>query len=147
VLSDTDRIRNLLGRYCELIDSGDLDGVGALFARGILADEHGQPFAQGAEEVAGFYGRSMQMYAGRPGTKHMVSNTVFDEPDSDGTVTAHSSYVVFQATDALPLQPMAAGRYQDRFGRERDGRWHFVERRFLIDLVGDMSHHWSGPGA
>ncbi len=147
MLSDTDHIRNLLGRYCELIDTGDLEGVGELFTDGALADEHGRPFAVGADAVARFYESGMRMYDGRPGTKHIVADTIFDEPHDDGTVTARSSYVVFQAVDGHPLQPMAAGRYHDRFGRRPDGQWHFVERRFLIDLVGDMSRHWSGPGS
>ncbi len=46
MLSDTDRIRNLLGTYCERIDAGDFDGVGALFGAGALADEHGAELAR-----------------------------------------------------------------------------------------------------
>src|SRR5690606_29171946 len=48
-------IENLLGEYCERIDLGDFDGVGALFAEGALADEHGAELARGAEAVAAFY--------------------------------------------------------------------------------------------
>jgi 3-phenylpropionate/cinnamic acid dioxygenase small subunit len=146
VLSDPDRIRNLLGRYCELIDAGDLAGVGALFAQGALADEHGVAFARGATAVEQFYRSGMQLYDGRPLTKHVVADTVVEEADADGTVAVRSSYVVFQATDGFALQPIIAGRYHDRFGRDAAGRWHFVERRFVADLVGDMSHHWHGPG-
>jgi hypothetical protein len=40
----------------------------------------------------------------------------------------------------LPLQPILAGRYHDRFVRT-EGVWRFSERRYLIDLVGDVSHH------
>lgn len=147
MLSDTDHIRNLLGSYCELIDSGDLEGVGQLFVDGALADENGDAFAVGADAVTRFYSGGMLLYDGRPGTKHIVADTVFDPPHDDGTVTARSSYVVFQAVDGHALQPIVSGRYHDRFGRGTDGRWHFVERRFLIDLMGDMSRHWTGLGS
>jgi hypothetical protein len=146
VLSDTDHIRNLLGRYCELIDAGDLAGVGALFTQGALADEHGVAFARGATAVEQFYRGGMQLYDGLPRTRHVVADTVVGEADADGTRVARSSYVVFQATDGLALQPIIAGRYHDRFGRDANGRWQFVERRFIADLIGDMSHHWRGPG-
>ncbi len=58
---------------------------------------------------------------------------------------------MLQATDDLPLQPIITGRYVDRFSRTVGdapaggpapaGAWHFVERRFAVDLVGDLSHH------
>jgi hypothetical protein len=47
---------------------------------------------------------------------------------------------VLQAVPGLPLQPIASGRYHDRFERH-DGEWVFAERRVSIDLVGDVSHH------
>ncbi|WP_410968997.1 hypothetical protein, partial [Salmonella sp. SAL4444] len=50
------------------------------------------------------------------------------------------SYLVLQAVDDLPLQPIIAGRYVDRFEPDRHGR-HFAERRFGVDLVGDLSRH------
>src|SRR5690606_8901357 len=39
VLTPGDEIRNLLGRYTELVDAGDWDRLGALFADGALATE------------------------------------------------------------------------------------------------------------
>jgi SnoaL-like domain len=145
MLSDTDRIRNLLGRYCERIDAGDFDGVGDLFASGVLATGDGTPFASGAAEVAAFYRSGTQLHAGRPATKHLVLDTVFEEPDLDGTVEVRSSYVVLQAAGGAPLQPIIAGRYQDRFGRDADDDWCFRERRFFVDLVGDLSRHLADP--
>ena len=51
-----------------------------------------------------------------------------------------SYFTVFQATPALPLQPIIAGRYHDRFARA-DGTWHFADRRIFMDLVGDLREH------
>ena len=146
MLTETDRIRNLLGQYCERIDAGDFDGMGELFASGGLAAGDGPPFASGAGEVAAFYRRSTKLHDGSPRTKHLVVDTVFDEPDVDGTVVVRSSYVVLQAVDGLPLQPIIAGRYVDTFGRDPEDAWCFVERRFHVDLVGDLSRHLADPG-
>jgi hypothetical protein len=49
-------------------------------------------------------------------------------------------YTVFQQTETLPLQAIIAGRYHDRFERLEHG-WAFTERRFFVDLVGDLSQH------
>ncbi|MFD4532909.1 hypothetical protein ACFWNL_13865 [Kitasatospora sp. NPDC058397] len=38
------------------------------------------------------------------------------------------------------MQPIAAGRYHDRF-ELRGGRWQFAERRVRLTLVGDVSRH------
>ena len=145
MLTDTDRIRNLLGRYCELIDAGDFDGIGELFAVGALAAGDGPPFATGADQVAAFYRSCTKLHDGSPRTKHLVADTVFDEPDIDGSVTVRSSYVVLQAVEGLALQPIIAGRYVDRFDRDAEDAWCFAERRFHVDLVGDLSHHLADP--
>jgi hypothetical protein len=140
-MSDTDGIRNLLGRYCELIDAGDYEGVGELFADGALADEHGNEFARGATAVAESYARTNKPHGGTPRTKHLVTNTVIEIDADDKGATARSSYLVLQATDALPLQPIITGRYRDRFARDDAGEWRFAERRFYVDLVGDLREH------
>ena len=142
-MTDGDHIRNLLGRYCDLVDAGDWPGVGALFARGRLVTDDGTELAAGAEAVAAFYTRGTQLHDGSPRTKHVVSNTVLAAPAADGTVEARSSYLVLQAVDGLPLQPIITGRYVDRFDRDpgTEGAWYFAERAFAVDLVGDLSHH------
>ena len=143
-LGDGDEIRNLLGRYCDLIDAGDFEGVGGLFAEGTLADDRGRPLAAGAEAVAAFYAGSTRRHGATPRTKHVVANTVLEEGD-DGSITARSSYLVLQATDDLPFQPIITGRYVDRFERGDDGRWRFAERRFFVDLHGELGHHLNLP--
>lgn len=35
---------------------------------------------------------------------------------------------------------MITGRYVDRLAERADG-WTFVERRFLVDLTGDLGQH------
>jgi hypothetical protein len=77
---------------------------------------------------------------GTPGTKHVTTNLILDIDDENGTASARSYWTVLQAVPGLPLQPILAGRYHDRFVRENGG-WGFSERRYFIDLVGDVSHH------
>jgi 3-phenylpropionate/cinnamic acid dioxygenase small subunit len=133
-----DAIRALLARYCELIDAGDFDGVGALFSHGTLSDPRGTVFAEGAEAVAAFYRNSVKLHDGSPRTRHLVTGTVCESQD-DGSVVARSVYVVLQNLDGEP-RPIVAGRYVDSFVTDGDG-WRFADRRFFVDLSGDLSDH------
>lgn len=51
---------------------------------------------------------------------------------------------VLQAVSDFPLQPVFAGRYQDRFELVGD-EWRWLERRVIADLYGDTSHHTRSP--
>ena len=133
-------VRNLLGEYCERMDLGDWPGVGELFAHGALADEHGTVLAEGAEAVAAFYRAGTQLHDGSPRTKHLVLNTILEVDEAAGTAAARSSYLVLQQPPGGELRPIITGRYRDGFARAH-GRWRFAERRFLVDLVGDLSAH------
>jgi 3-phenylpropionate/cinnamic acid dioxygenase small subunit len=137
-----DAIRNLLGRYCELMDAGDFADLAELFAHATLADEHGNVFATGADEMRTMWERQTILYDGTPRTRHVTANPVITI-DGDGA-SCTSSYVVFQGTDELRLQPIVTGRYSDTFARGDGDRWHFTQRRYAIDHVGDLSHHLRG---
>ena len=140
-LTDGDRIRSLLATYCRLIDAGDFAGVGALMAHAVLKTEDGTVIATGADEVERLYAGLVKLHDdGTPGTQHVVANTVFDEPEADGSVSATSTYLVFQATATVPLQPIVTGTYADTFVHDGDG-WHFTERRFGIGRSGLLDQH------
>jgi hypothetical protein len=140
MLSDGDQIRNLLGTYAERMDLADHAGVGELFGEdGLLATEDGTVLARGSSAIASFFAGMVKLHDGQQRTKHLVANTVL-VPDGADAVVARSSYVVFQGTDELPLQPIMAGRYVDRFHRAAEG-WTWVERRYIADLVGHLSQH------
>ena len=127
-------IDRLLVRYCELVDAADWDGVGALFARGVLFAPDRTELARGAEAVSAFFRDSVVLHDGSPRTKHLVLNTVVDELDN-GSAEVRSSYLVLQALDG-ELRPIITGRYVDRVS---DGA--FLERRYVVDLAGDLSQH------
>ena len=136
-----EQIRNLLGRYCERMDAGDFEGLAALFADARLADERGGVFASGRDEVLAMWRAQTILYDGSPRTRHVTANPVIEVDDAAGAARVSSSYVVFQGTDDLPLQPIVSGRYRDEFVRGPDGRWRWAERRYAVDHVGDLSRH------
>lgn len=137
-------IRNLLGRYCELIDAGELGALADLFADAVLRNEAGDELGRGREGAAQVYAGVRIHADGTPRTRHLTTNSVIDVDEPAGTATARSAYVVFQGTDSLPLQPIITGSYRDRFAR-RDGEWRFTERVFGVHLVGELGEHLTYP--
>ncbi len=137
---DTTAIRNLLYRYAELIDDGDLDGVGALFEHAVV--DWGGDRTDGGASMAERLAATTRLYDdGTPRTAHVITNAVIEV--HDGTARARSRFTVFQATEGLDLQPIICGRYHDTFECDVSG-WRFSGREYHIDLVGDLSHHLPG---
>lgn len=137
--ADRDEITELLYRYAELIDAGDFDGVGALLARASFGGA-ATPSVSGAENIAGLFAMTTRRFpdSGTPKTRHLVLNAIVDI-DGD-TATSRSTFLVVQATDTVPFQPIVAGRYYDRFARDAGG-WYFTERKADVEMVGDVSDH------
>jgi SnoaL-like domain len=140
-LSAHEAIRNLLGTYCERMDAGEFDGLAELFADARMSDEHGNVFATGREEIASMWHAQTILYDGSPRTRHVTANPIIDVDDGAGTAVVRSTYIVFQWTDATPLQPIITGRYVDRFRRDEYGVWRWDERSYAVDHAGDLSHH------
>ena len=138
--ADYQQIQNLIHRYPKLLDQGDLDGVGQLFADAtVWIQGQEEPIRSDAGRITGMFADFLQLYEGKPRTRHIIANVII-EPDGADHATASSTVVVFQQTPALPLQPIITGDYHDRFIR-RNGRWQFLERRISNDLFGDLSAH------
>jgi 3-phenylpropionate/cinnamic acid dioxygenase small subunit len=135
-------IAALIHRYAELVDGGDFDGVGRLFADATYRSERGGCY-QGAAAVQEVLRRLIIVYDGTPRTKHVTTNVTIQVDAAASGATARSYYTVFQATAELPLQAIIAGRYHDRFACA-DGVWRFVDRMIFVDLVGDLRWHLRG---
>jgi hypothetical protein len=142
-MSDADEIRDLLFAYCWHMDRGEFDALGVLFAHASIGDgtTPDAPALTGADAIATLYRDRCILYEeGTPRTKHVCTNAIVTI-DSDGdNATTRSCFLVEQQLDDFPLQPIVGGRYHDRFERV-DGRWRFAERRFFVDLIGDVSRH------
>lgn len=136
-------IPQLLYRYAEAIDAGDLAGAAALF-------DHARIRMRGGEELdsaallASWRKRVVIHPCGTPRTRHVVTNPIIDVDEAAGTASCRSCYTVLQQTDTLPLQVIASGRYLDTFARV-DGGWRFASRDYSqFDMRGDLSQHLLG---
>ncbi len=144
---DWHAIETLLMTYAEHIDAGQFGQAAALFEHSTYRIERaGQPdFAafKGTAEVQRFFEQTRIHADGTPRTKHTITNVLIDVDGDRATSRCYAT--VFQQTDELPLQPIASGRYIDRFERV-DGRWRFADRALNGFLLGDRSQHitWDG---
>jgi SnoaL-like domain len=141
VEASREAIERLILGYAERIDRGDFAGVGELFADGVVAGPDGTALARGSDAVRRLYERTTRRYAdGTPRTKHQTTNLIVEVDEPAGRARARSYFTVLQGLPDFPLQPIVAGRYEDRFERAPAG-WRFAERRMFVELVGDVSRH------
>jgi 3-phenylpropionate/cinnamic acid dioxygenase small subunit len=143
--ADWHAVNTLLMTYAEHVDAGRFDDVAALFEHATYRIERADGASsesRGAAAVREFCDGTRLYADGTPRTKHVVTNVII-ELDGD-RARSRCSVTVFQQTDALPLQPIASGRYVDRFERV-GGRWRFADRLITGFLLGDRSQHVLGP--
>ncbi|TSD49530.1 nuclear transport factor 2 family protein [Rhodococcus sp. KBS0724] len=138
--SSATAITNLLYTYAENIDAGRLEDAATLFRHATIRTRGGTVLDEAG--LLNLWRTNVKIYDdGTPRTKHVITNPIIEIDDDAGRATCRSYYTVLQATSALPLQVIAAGRYHDEF--ERAGEtWRFASRDYsLLDLVGDFSSH------
>lgn len=141
-MDDTRLIENLIYTYAERIDAGDLEGVAELFRdAAIISPAHGTHIT-GYDNILQLYRGSCRLHepSGTPLTRHLTSNVIVELGPGPEEASARSCYTVFQATDALLLQPIIIGRYRDSFLKS-GGAWRFQSREMHIDLLGNCSEH------
>lgn len=135
-------IQDLMYRYAECVDLARFGELGELFRHGTIGVVGADPI-RGANAVHRFYAATNKVHAdGTLRTRHLASNPIIEVEPGGANATARSYFVVLQATDAVPLQPIVAGRYHDRF-RVVDGAWWFAERVIHVDQIGNMKDHLS----
>lgn len=136
------QIENLIYTYAEHIDAGDLESMSALFAHADFIDSGGKVVSTGAEEFLAIQRKAVRIYpeTGTPCTKHVITNVIVEVDEPSNSATARSYFTVFQSTGDLPLQPIIAGRYLDRFECV-NGHWRFRQRQTIPELIGDLSKH------
>ena len=142
---DSCEIKNVIYRYADLIDRGNLRAVAAMFSQGKIVAVNGDGQRSeivGEEAIYGMYTSFTRLYQdnGSPHTKHMTTNVIVDIDKAGNTASSQAYTVVFQAVDDFPLQPIIGVRYYDKFAKSEDG-WHFTERQMDSHLFGDLSRH------
>lgn len=144
-MNDAVAITNLLYRYAELMDAGELEQVAALFAHARVTLGGGL-VVDGAAPMLEQWRAFVRIHpCGTPRTRHVITNPIIEIDEAAGTATCRSVYTVFQQTPELPLQAIAAGRYHDSFERAA-GAWRFAARDYtMLDFIGDLSQHMLLP--
>lgn len=134
-------ITNLLYRYAELMDAGQLEEVAGMFAQARVTMGGGR-VVEGSTPMLEQWRAFVRIHpCGTPRTRHVITNPIIEVDEAAGTASCRSVYTVFQQTPELPLQAIASGRYHDTF--ERVGSvWRFATRDYsMLDYIGDLSQH------
>ena len=105
--NDAVEIANLLYRYAERLDSGDLEGVAELFRHARIKVADGGATIDASDLLRVFRARVKLYACGTPRTKHLVTNPIIEIDAAGNRATARSYYTVLQANDALALQQIA----------------------------------------
>ncbi len=135
-------VTDLLFEYTYLIDAGDLDGVGALFADATSRTVGSDVVLRGAAEVTAAQRFVMRLYDGSPRTHHDVGNVIVAFEPAGTRATSRSYFTVTFAPPGPGEGPrvILTGRYEDSFALV-DGAWRFTDRLIHMDQLGDLSEH------
>ncbi|GAB2900807.1 nuclear transport factor 2 family protein [Paraburkholderia jirisanensis] len=129
---DKDAIRELLARYCFLLDDYQLPEFAALFtADGRWISRNGA--ATGPQEIERLL-RGLVPVPG-PGTRrrHLTTNVLIELQGDIATVRSY--FMVVRDTPDGPAIAVA-GRYEDEVVRHDEG-WLFRSRRLSHDIAGE----------
>ncbi|GAB4137912.1 MAG: hypothetical protein Tsb0016_03430 [Sphingomonadales bacterium] len=140
-LEAREEIRNLVARYCFVIDDRDIDGIAALMAPdAVFRSADGVMNARGRDAIIDqFHGR----FAVLGMTNHFTHNHVINIDGADhghGLVNSHAELY----RNGRPM--IVALRYQDRYVRH-DGAWLFAERLLSFGYYLDVADYEALLGA
>jgi len=142
---DYEAIRALVHRYSTLVDSGDVAGLGELFAHGSFVVPGTSTHATGRDEAARIFRRSLRFHDdGTPQTMHLVGNITINLGADGLSATADSCTAVFQGTKILPLQVILTATYADSFDKVDDD-WRYRERVVTFVHQGLTHEHFVHP--
>jgi ketosteroid isomerase-like protein len=132
-LEDQAEIRQLVSRYCFVIDDRDLAGIGDCFtADGRFRSADGVMDAQGREAIVEqYHGRFAELGPGVHVTHDHVVDLDYDDPHRATGLVSCSAELVRHGKAML-----VALRYYDEYRRDEDRRWRFADRllRFFYYL-------------
>jgi SnoaL-like domain len=131
-LEDREAIRELLARYCFLLDGYHLGEFAALFtADGEWISRNGT--AKGPADIEQLLRGMVPEPAPGKRRKHFTTNIIIDLAGDSATVA--SNFLVVRDSDAGPVIAVA-GTYDDIVVRTSEG-WKFKSRRLSHDIAGE----------
>lgn len=130
-LCDIEEIRNLIARYGPLADSGDAQGVAALFAEDGEYDVGGYGVARGRSEIAGLIESDTHRALMASGCAHILSPHHIVIDGNAAVATGYST--VYRKTDSgFEAWRVSANRWE----LERTARGWLVKGRYNAPLDG-----------
>jgi 3-phenylpropionate/cinnamic acid dioxygenase small subunit len=149
-------IEDVLFRYAEAVDTGDLEALGDVLHGCVMVLPDGRRL-QGGAAIAAHYESIIIFYdeaenpvtycrrACTPRTRHVTTNLLFAFSKAVDSADVRSYFTAYQ-TLGQQTEIVAGGRYHDHFDFTTSG-WQMTERRILVDNLGDMSRHLKTPPA
>src|SRR5256885_15028545 len=131
-------VTSLIYAYSRLVDRGDFDAIGDLFARGTFTAGRNRVLV-GAAVGERLRSRLRVYDDGPPHTAHLNPNVVVTFTDDLTHAYAWTPVQVLQEVDG-EIKCIYVGHYEDAFERE-GSEWFFTSRAPVNELVGDMSAH------
>ena len=143
-------IEGIMYRYAEAIDSGDIETVGMLFAKGQILMPDGGTLS-GSAEIANHYISIIRFFDAdekevdyvrletTPRTKHVITNLQMEFNNAVDRAEVRSYFTVYQNLGGQN-DLVAGGRYEDVFELDLTG-WHIAERSIYLDSPGDITRH------
>ena len=134
-MSDADEITSLVHSYARLLDSGDVDGVAALFEHSTWRSFPKGSMLRGTAEVRPVYENLLAQDRSRH-SKHLITNLSVDVEPGATTASSHCRWTVLQGIPGEPIRITQSGQYSDTFEKV-DNRWRFSDRLITTDLTGE----------
>jgi len=135
-------ITGLVHAYARRLDSGDFDGVAALFERAVWRSPDRVEVIEGSGAIRRIYDGVHVYDDGTPRTKHLLTNLTIDIDESGTEAASHCYVTVIQGImPGDPINIVLSAQYVDKFAKT-EGTWHFTERSMKSDLTGDLSQHY-----
>lgn len=136
-------IRNMLYKYCWLVDRGKFDEIGELFKYADIAYEGEVTYKQDPEGFASSFRDGVKRFDddNTPHTFHLVIDPMIEVDVENGTATANHYTVVLQGyTGKIDPHIIVMDYKYDKLAYV-DGEWRFTYRDMCNRAVGDLSEH------
>src|SRR5258707_978316 len=128
VLEEKDAIRELIARYCFLIDNAEFDAWAATFTEDAVFEVVGLFKFEGRASIREFANHIPKNERGLPGMKHCTLNQIIAVSGDTATATCYLLLI----REGTPLHVDIAGRYEDELVKQ-SGSWLLKRRTAYFD--------------